>query len=174
LREYWHSGGLNRPVVPDAAADGVSRIMLGGVHNASKNAVVVVLDPDTMAGASIEENPAYQLLGFPAGVEVARLLFPRSCMNKLLEPFAVVPMLWRESGFVNVEVRQRLSPNIGASVYYQLDRDLRLKSMTVGSSFEGVHKELFATGVLDHAFSSAEEAELRKIIYLPAPAIAMK
>lgn len=174
LREYWHSGGLTRLVVPDEAGDGVSRIVLGGVHNASKDGTVVVLDPDTMAGASGEENPAYQLLGLSPGVEVARLLFPRSCMNELLEPFLTVGAVWRELGLINVELWHRLLPDNGASVFYQLNPDLSLKRMTVGSSFEASHQRLFATRVLDHAFSVAEEAGLRKITYLATSAGATK
>jgi hypothetical protein len=45
-------------------------------------------------GASVEENPDYQLLGFPPGVEEARLLFPRTCIAKALnEPFNLLTVM---------------------------------------------------------------------------------
>jgi excisionase family DNA binding protein len=166
LREYWHSGGLANLLVTDLAGDGMNRILLGGVHNATKTATLVVLDPETMSGASVEENPAYQLQGFAPGVEVARLLFPRSCMNKFLEPFLTVGALWREPSEIDIEVLHRLPPNAGASVFYHLSPDLSLKSMTVGSSFERSHAELFVTHVLDHALSATEAAAFRNIRYL--------
>lgn len=169
VREYWHSGGLPFAIVGDLAGDGLNRILLAGVHNSTKSATVVVLDPDTMSGASAEENPLYQLQGFAPGQEVARLLLPRSCMNELLEPFAYVASLWREPGEIDVEVRHRLSPST-ASIFYHLNPDFTLRAMTVGASFERAHAELVATHVVHHALSPTEIAGLRNIRYLSTTA----
>jgi hypothetical protein len=163
LREYWHSGGLALPLV--AEINGTSAILLLGLNNATKAATLVALDPDTMSGASVETNPAYQLQGFAQGHEVARLLFPRSCMNRILEPLANGAALWRGPNEIDVEVRHRLNPPT-ASIYYHLNPDLSLKSMTVGSSFEQSHQTLHATHVLDHRLSATEVAGLRNIIYV--------
>ncbi|HLK61908.1 MAG TPA: hypothetical protein VKU19_00615 [Bryobacteraceae bacterium] len=159
LREYWHSGGMGSIVV-----DG-DRILTGGVNNATKSGALLVLDPHTMRGASVEENPAYQLQDFAPGVEIARLLFPRSCINRLLEPMASVVGVWKMADEIVVEVRHRPG-NYDASIYYHLNPDLSLKSMSVGSSFERSHEQLFATHVLDHALQPAEIRSFRDVRYL--------
>jgi hypothetical protein len=119
------------------------------------------------------QDPAYQLLGCAPGREVARLFFPRSCLNRLMEPYAVAAGLWREQGQIGIEIQHRLTPSGGASVYYHLDPDLSLKRMIRGSSFDQSHNQLLATHVLAHSFSRTEEAALRNITYLfPSRAVA--
>ena len=61
------------------------------------------------------------LLGFANGVERARILFPRRCMNQLLEPYGYVANLWVRQGTVTVDVWDRLAP-IYSSLHYQFDR----------------------------------------------------
>lgn len=158
LREYWHSGGLPHVLIDHG------RIILAGVHNATKTATLVALNPDTMTGASIEENPSYQLQGFSPGQELARLFFPRRCMNTLLEPFVSVARLWTEPGEIVLETEHhgRLG---GAAVFYHLNADLTLKNYSVGSSFEHTHNELHATHVLDHDLTPKERAALAVITY---------
>jgi hypothetical protein len=169
VREYWHSGGLPHLLLTDLDEDGVPEILLAGVNNAAKAATLVVLNPATMGGASTEDKPEYQLQGFGPGQEKVRLIFPRSCMNKLLEPFAYVASMWREPAGIGVEVHHRLNPET-ASVFYHLNRDLSLKMVAVGSSFEQSHKELYTTGLLHHIFDAKEAAELRDILYRRSPA----
>jgi hypothetical protein len=65
-REYWHAGHIgsySKMHVADLDNNGINEIYLGGVNNSYKQGTMVALDPDSFEGASIEENPDYQLLG---------------------------------------------------------------------------------------------------------------
>jgi len=166
LREYWHSGHLDDALLTEHA--GHQEVVLAGISNATKSATLVALDPGTMSGASVEENTDYQLQGFPPGVEDARLLFPRSCFNRALEPFASVEFITRDETGIFVSVEHRISPP-GASVYYHFSDDLTLKTMSVTSGFEQSHASLFATRVLGHALNPQEIAALKNIRYLKGP-----
>lgn len=163
LREYWHSGHLNHALV----VDGGKSVLLAGIDNGLGNATLLSLDPDTMSGASVEQNKKYQLQGFTPGVEQARLLFPRACFNRRLEPHARIFSLWWSAGEITVNVNHRLPHQ--ASVYYHLLPDLTLKQMEVGTDFRVTHAELAATHVLDHQLSVKEVDDLRKIKYLKGP-----
>lgn len=158
LREYWHSGHVDHTIVEHNGRT----LLLAGVSNGTKRATLVRLDPDTMTGASGEENPDYQLQGFAPGVEVRRLLFPRSDINTRLEPYALVEDLWEHGGEITVVVNHRIAPNT-AAVYYHLNEDLTLREMVVSSGFEENHAALFATRALDHRLSEGEANGLRAI-----------
>jgi hypothetical protein len=165
LREYWHSGHLTEVLITDLGRHGRNRILLGGVDRARRAATLVVLDPETMGGASVEEDADFQLQGFAPGRELARLVFPRSDINRLMEPYSRCDMLWREGNEIAVSVQQRLAQE-GAAVHYDLNLDLSLSRMEVSSGFEQAHAQLFAGRMLDHALTSAEVDELRQITYL--------
>ncbi len=168
IREYWHSGNLNFLLFADVNNDDRPEILTAGIHNASGSATLVALDPDTMGGASREENQDYQLLGFAPGNEVARILFPRSCMNRKFEAFVHVGRFWTEPGEIDVELVHRGPTESagGAGVYYHLKRDLSLNQFTLGSSFEARHRSAYETGEIDHPLSKREIAELRHLRYL--------
>ena len=158
VREYWHSGHLRYLLV----ADGGRRVMLAGVNNAAKSATLVTLDPDTMDGASREEDADYQLLGFKQGTELRRLVFPRSDINRRTEAYVYVEEFWQRDGDITVVAGHRSPPN-DASVYYHLRPDLTLREMVAGSGFEKAHAALFAAHVLDHPLRPEELGELRAI-----------
>ena len=168
LREYWHSGGFSELLVHRG------RVLLAGVHNASRTATLVALDPESMSGASVEENSSYQLVRFSPGREIGRLFFPRSCMNDKIGPFLTVLQFWREEGEFVLNIGH--SFEFGGSVYYHLNEDLTLRAAVVSSSFEGAHAELRGRKVLDHDLTRAEAALLARITtdagdaqYRPAP-----
>lgn len=135
------------------------------MNNGYHAATLIVLDPDTFGGASVETVPGYQLLGFAKGVERARTLFPRSCMNQLLEPYGYVANLWVRQGTVTVDVWDRLAP-IYSSLHYQFDKGLRLRSVSLSDAFLAQHHQLEAARQLDHRFSPAEEDTLHHLTYL--------
>jgi len=158
LREYWHSGHFDHALVTDRGR----HVLVAGVNNATKMATLVSLDPDTMTGASREDNPDYQLQGFGPSKEVTRFLFPRSDINVRLEPYAIIDDLWDRDGEFTVVVNHRIPPR-SAAVYYHLNHDLTLREMVVASGFTQMHAELFANRVLDHALDERETEALRMI-----------
>lgn len=82
-REYWHPGHLLRLKVHDWDNDGDQELILAGMNVGRAEAVLVMLDPLKMAGATIQpEGDPSRFDGFPPGVEKAVVHFPRSCMAK--------------------------------------------------------------------------------------------
>ena len=168
IREYWHSGRLDRLEVADGDGDGINEIYLGGISNAHRAATLVVLDPESFGGASLEQVTDYQLQGFAPGKERARVLFQRSCLNKRLQKYNGVEDLWVQPGQITVVVGERADRKY-ASVWYRFTGDLKLKEVVLLSNFRSHHVELEAAGILDHKLTPAEEAQLRNIRYLTPP-----
>jgi len=163
LREYWHSGHLHLLLATDLG-QGWNVLLAAGISNARKAATLLVLDPDHFTGASNEDND-YQLHDLPPPVETARVLFPRSCFNEKLEPYAVITRLWRDGSTIALEVQQRASPP-DATIFYHLNNDLTLKDVGIGTSFEREHLALQAAGTIDHALTTAETTKFRHLTYL--------
>jgi len=167
--EYWHSGhiGLSgRLLVLDLDGDGVREILLGGISNGYKQATLVVLDPRTMAGASAEASPEFQLIGFPPGREKARLWFPRSCMSRTLDVYNHVRFITEEPDGFLVHVYET-SDTTAPVVHYHLNRSLALRELAFSATFERRHLELESAGVLKHHWTTAEKQEMERIQRLP-------
>jgi hypothetical protein len=168
LREYWHSGGLAHLEIADLDGDGVGEIYLAGISNSTGSATLVVLDPDTMEGASLEENRDYQLQGFAPGRERARILFPRSCMSRKFEKWSQVGWLFMQPDAIAVEAIER-TVSRAPGIIFHLTRDLKLEKVVLEDSFRIAHTEMQAAGQLDHQLTPQEEAEFRNIRVLVAP-----
>jgi hypothetical protein len=161
IREYWHSGGLDQLAIGDLNHDGRSEIYLGGVNNQRKQATLVVLDPETMDGASIEDDPAYQIRGYVPGREIARIFFPRSCINRKSHEYNRIGELAIVEDSIKVHVIEydlTLADGI-----YRLDRDFNVLNYQWCDGLREVHMRLFAEHKLDHAYSKAEEVEMERI-----------
>jgi hypothetical protein len=158
LREYWHSGHLSRIALSDL--DGTMKIYLGGASNARKQATLVVLDPDTIDGASTEPA-AYQLLGFRPGREGARVFFPATCMTRSVDGYNVVRAINVHPDGLTVDVWERTTMPPAASIFYRLDRRLSLVQAQWSDAFVSTHARLYHNGELDHALTPAEAALLQ-------------
>ena len=165
LGEYWHSGHLYQIDLADLDGDGTEEILLGGISNGYGAATLVVLDPRDLGGASVEENPDYQLQGFPPGREKARILFPRTCINRKFHEYNWLQELAFSGDRIKLHVRQR-QRDFGSIVVYYLDRRLLLIGLEFPDYLRGVHRELEAASQLDHPLTEREIAELRNLRYL--------
>jgi hypothetical protein len=123
----------------------------------------VVLDPRDLGGASVEQNPDYQLQGFPPGREKARLLFPRTCINRKFHEYNCVGILGAQGGIIKVGVKEGGPQRSSPGVAYHLDRRLSLISLEFSDDLRGLHRELEAAGQLDHPLTDKEIGELRNI-----------
>lgn len=86
MGEYWHSGHLPHLSVADIDGDSHPEILLAGASSGYRQATLIALDPGRVFGASSEmDGEALQIQGFRPAREKARLLFPRSCVNRALE-----------------------------------------------------------------------------------------
>jgi hypothetical protein len=167
-REYWHSGHIGHPSslqVADRNHDGRSEIYLGGVNNGSSNqATLVVLDPDSFEGASEEEDPQHQWIGMAPGRELARVLFPRSCLNiKELEYNYVNALSWSNDLLV-VHVVETESP--GSTIMYKLDAGLNPVDVNLTDTFRGNHKTMEMEKTIDHPLGEQEISSFHRLRYL--------
>ena len=168
LGEYWHSGHLNSLAVTEASRDGKPLLFAGGIANGYRRAVLVALDPERLGGVSREENRDYQLPGPPA-LEIARVLFPRSCINVAKEPFNGVASLRVTRTELMVGVREESEHP--AIVMHRFMTDGRYKGAGLSSRFVARHNELEHAKILDHRLDEPREtAALSQLQWLVQPA----
>ncbi|MGB7761352.1 MAG: hypothetical protein WBL61_16090 [Bryobacteraceae bacterium] len=94
---------------------------------------------------------------------MARILFPRTCINRKFQPFNYVSRFLMRPDSLTVYVSEK--PD--ATVLYRLGKDLSLLGAEFEFQFRVLHAQLASTGQLDHSLSPEEEAQLRSIRYLP-------
>jgi len=153
LREFWHAGHLY--AVEPGRYEGRPVVFVGGVNNARHAATLLVLDPDSLEGAASEEDPDYQFPDLRQGNELARLTFPRSCLNRALEPYNQVPMLTpRADGIVVHTWEHLLLPH--PSLMWYLNPDLTLQNVVYSDQFQAHHEHLQHVGKLDHKLTAAD------------------
>ena len=165
LGEYWHSGHLGLMELADLDGDGNPEILMAGISNGYKAATLLVLDPSNLGGASYEEDADYQLQGFGLGREKARILFPRTCINRKFYQYGVPGQLIVQGDSIEVRVSEKLtSPGESeAVVFYRLSRKLELTGVVVADGFKAIHRELEAAGRLDHSLTEKEISKLRHL-----------
>ena len=152
----------------DVDLDGRPEIVASGISNAYQTATLVVLDPSDLQGASVEENADYQLLGLPPGREKARILFPRSCVNRAVNPYNQVSRLELDQRRLLVHVLEDVGPS-GAIVIYEFEPGLRLKSVSDSWQFRFEHEKLEQAGKADHSWRRDLEDLRRGIRFLTRP-----
>jgi hypothetical protein len=163
--EYWHSGRLPQLASADLDGDGSPEILLAGVSTGYRSATLVVLDPDAASGSSLEpEDAEERILGFGPASERARILFPRTCANLVLDRFNEVGRLSIRGGEVRLQVWERRVPGSQrANINYTLDRNLRVTRVSPTDRFRSLHFELEASGQLNHRLSEQEIRQWQKV-----------
>ncbi len=165
LREYWHSGHFRSVRAADLDHDGKPELYAFGVSNAYKLATIVELDPETMNGASVEENPDYQFQGFAPGTEVHRILLPRSCISRAVADYNIADVYqmhadsmeaWVDETIYSVDVSK-------CTKMFEFGPGLRLIKASWSDGLTPLHRELRRQGRLDHDLSPRETAEIRNI-----------
>jgi len=167
LREYWHAGNLQFLAVADWAGTGKPLLYAGGISNAHNAATLVTLDPEDFGGTAREENPKYQLPGAPPG-EIARVLFPRSCISKAKEPYNGVQSLQvRPNGLIVAVMEEAFFPS---AVMHTFDPDGRYRGAGLSSNYAARHNELEREKLLDHHLNAEQEtAALTQLRWLTSP-----
>lgn len=70
LTQYWHSGALTEVASADLNRDGKDDLLVAGVDEGRQRLTLILLDPEALGGASVEEpGDAHQLAGFASGNE---------------------------------------------------------------------------------------------------------
>ncbi len=163
LGEYWHSGQLDHVALAPVGPGGKQEILLGGAERGRQSAVLVVLDPDRVQGASQQEaNDPTQLLGFAPNRDTTVLEFPRSEINRELGEYEKVSLLVATPGRVTVQV-QALDAYPEVKTIYTLNDKLELTDVRFSDQYVSMHRELEARRILHHHFSPDEILPMRKI-----------
>jgi hypothetical protein len=162
--EYWHSGPLTTLESGDLDSDGFPEIILGGHSSSYEAATLVVLDSRHIQGASTEvESHKFQILGFGPGREKARLLFPRTGVNRLLEARNYISQIVLRFGCLRLEVRERNEGNAPppqAGVVHALDARLRGKAVEATDEFWAQRRQLESLRKLRPALQDADVKRL--------------
>jgi hypothetical protein len=147
----------------DLDGEGREEIIASGISNGYRQATLIVLDSDKVFGASTEAvRPEVQLHGVGVAQERARLLFPRSDLNKDLEVYNQSGDMTIDEGRIRLLVSEcSLNPN--CVILYEFDKSFHLRAVTPADFFRSAHKEFYLNRKDDHPFSAQEEAEFQKV-----------
>lgn len=163
LGEYWHSGHILFGETAELDGDPDPEVLLAGISNSYKTSTLIALDPENLHGASREEeHPDYQLLVPGGSCEKARLLFPRTCISRLLDPYSKPSGLFVHAGRIHFGTNERRGEQ-DCTTLYQFDMNLNLLSAEVNDAFLACHRELEVAGRLNHPFTEAELQGLRQV-----------
>ncbi|MBI4266298.1 MAG: hypothetical protein HY657_18140 [Acidobacteria bacterium] len=157
--EYWHPGRFSQLDTQDVDADGVPEVLLAGASERYGAALLVVLDTQGLLEA--RPQPAIPPDGSAVYSRVERelVLFPRTCVNEALDVTNRVAFLAFDNGGIQVRVNER-PRGADAAIIYDLDLAMNVLAVHVTDSLQIAHRELRATGRLDHDLTDPEIAAL--------------
>jgi len=153
--EYWHPGHLTNMGFADLDGDGKQKLLLAGVNNAEHAATLLVFDPDKVGGTPQElAEPQSGFQGMPRGTDLATVFFPRTCLalaGPKQEAYNRVTNLIVTKERLQVQVSLGTNPVDARANLYDLDYDLRVRSIEARSAFLQAHRELEHAGILKHS-----------------------
>ncbi len=153
--DYWHPGHLYFIAAGSLSPGAKPLLFAGGISNADKSAALSVLDPDALTGISSGWSPEFRAAETPAR-EVARILFPRSCINQAKEDFNGVRTLRLLPGELQVNVYEEIDHP--SAVLHTFGADGRYRGAGLSSRFAARHAELESSGLLHHRLDPDREA----------------
>ncbi len=167
-RQYWHAGHLHPMLLADSDGDGRQELWTGGIHNPSGHAVVVVLDPDLMEGASPESVAKYQILDRGPAREVARWLLHRSEPSLAVAPFHCVINLHFEGNGIAVGTQETFPGDSGnfPSMLYKFEGEGALTSASIVDNSKFVYAAMEAQHLITPGALERDRAHLREITWL--------
>ena len=147
LREYWHSGHIiETEEAADLERDGRTELYLAGVHAPTRSAEIIVLDPGKFGGASIETDPAFQLIDKGTADEVARIRLPSSLLGQQLDATpSPVEIRARDNGVIVATFAQApasIPPNPPPAVEYYFGPALKQLKVEFAPSFKFAYEHL--------------------------------
>ncbi|MGJ5817435.1 hypothetical protein [Paludibaculum fermentans] len=163
LREYWHAGHITSLLVDDHGNDGRALIYLGGIANGYRAADLTVLDPDKFGGASVESDPAEQIVTREPTVEKARLLLSRSSLNLATNPYNLTEklMLVGESLLVGTD-ENPTGPDKASNMYY-FGPKLKLERVQAADMNWATFRKLHQQGLIPSDLTEKEVSSYRQI-----------
>ena len=154
--QYDYPGRLAFTEAADMNLDGVTEILLGGVDLGHNAASLVILDPGKIPAGPAGSAQQSAAGSSTPGVEEAVFLFPRTCINGLLEQYNEVAGVRAVNG-ASIEVRVReKSDCAGCYVYYYFNRQFQFTGYRWATSLKNVHRGLELSGQIKHSVQTDE------------------
>lgn len=164
--EYWHPGHLHSMAFADLGGNGRQKLLLAGVNNAQHSATMIVFDPDHVGGTSTElADASLGLRGFAPGTEVAIVFFPRTCLvleGPKRDPYNRVVGLTVTKDRLELVVTPGIDRSDPRGLLYDLDYDLRVRSVDALPQFQQSHLEMERAGILKHPLYPDEIKQIAK------------
>lgn len=167
VEEYWHPGALRHCVIQDLDGDGLDEVILGGINNPGLGLGHPALAVLSLPFSRARQGGDSARTEFPpvtGGGERDYLLFPRPDVTTAL---GLLP----EVASVEIEQSGRLVVRIplpeGGAALYHLDFNLTVVDHRFSDNLLAIHRRLQLQGLLDHAWSDREAAQLGKVLRFP-------
>lgn len=148
VKHLYSTGHLEVLRVLDVDGDGRAELLAGGFDSAKREAMLIVVDSRTIK-------------------REATILFPRSCLNRLLGEHNLVRQLGGNGDSVEVQLEEWFEDQpVGITV--RLDRKLSRQGTWFSDSFRRLHRLLELDGKLNHGMEKDTETA-RETGRLPEP-----
>ncbi|MCB0749657.1 MAG: hypothetical protein KDC90_19530, partial [Ignavibacteriae bacterium] len=158
---FWHSGALRGGIIYDIDNDGKDEVILSGIHNGLKSAVLCSIELDKLKGQSPSRENYYL-----DGIEIAdvehyiKLPKPDILVNTS-SPFPTTfggPMIDLKDSLLSVLlVNENNLENYRVAVRIDFDFDLKFKEIIINDGFRYERDKLVKEGKLDYPLTSSEE-----------------
>ncbi len=164
--EYWHAGHFESIHVADIDRDGKVELVLAGTSASERRAIIEIFDPGEVSGAeALPVDDAHRFMGFPARSPKARIVFGRSRLNRLREPFNFAYWVGNTTGIDDggflVHVSETLSREQGYLIY-TIGKDLQLVSIVPSQSLYRTYQEYSITTPSSPPLGDADLEALRR------------
>jgi len=166
-QEYWHPGWIYRCNAYDLDGDGSDEVLLAGLNNPGPglgHIGLAVLKVAATRQPPVSDRVSADIRAFTGGSEMDYRLFPRSDLMMAAGMNPYVDILAIQEGH---EILLRLSGPDGGDIVYHLNFSLQAIEFRLADAFASVHEQFQRRGLLDHALTDAEIAELGKVKAFP-------
>ncbi len=153
--EYWNAGYFMAGEAGDVDGDGTVELVLGGVNNEYRRGCIAVFKPGRLRGGSPQSDPAFRSPEVGEGEQAAYLLFPKTDVHAAMR-YEGDPV----NGFwIHPDGDGLTAITTNTLVYYDLDRSLACREVTLSNTFKNLHAAALrqgrVRGDLDDAYKKA-------------------
>ncbi|NUN09565.1 MAG: hypothetical protein HUU54_10355 [Ignavibacteriaceae bacterium] len=141
LQCYVHIGGLNLIKFIDLDYDGRTEVVIGGINNAFKSAVLIVFDQKLINGQS-PGTTKYRVQDLAGGTEKYYIKFPNYLLGQVLVDQLLYGNLhemdiFSEAQYLRLHIKESFSDNtFDVSYYVYLNFNMNPKSLATSTPYE--------------------------------------
>jgi hypothetical protein len=141
--EYWNAGYLMDASAGDVDGDGDKELVLSGVNNEYLRGCLAIFESGQLRGSSPQKDEAFRSPGLAEGGQSAYILFPNSEVHTALRVVGdPVNYFWIHDGDGLTGVTTE------TQIFYDLDRLLLCRDITLSNTFKYLREELSRQGKL--------------------------